>query len=127
MIIGGMGDGDDFLSDTYVMSAGCAGNLTLTETRGAFGDGDGTYLNNLDCRWLLKPSLGRANVMLFFSSLQVRSAAPPFPPPPPAPRPAAAPRRAPRLPTRPRSSLTPFPPPRAARRPQRPPSDVRRA
>jgi len=72
MIFGGMGTGDTLYSDMWTMQGGCTGNWTLTNSYGSFSDGDGTYLANLDCRFLLQPSVAHSQVMLFFSKFDIR-------------------------------------------------------
>ena len=72
LLLGGSGaEGDALLNDAWQMTAGCSGNMTLTAARGAFTDGAGYALNNLDCRWHMKPAVAHSNVLLFFSNLDI--------------------------------------------------------
>ena len=71
LLLNGAANGDGLLSDSWLMTAGCSGNMTLTSARGAFTDGEGYYLNNLDCRWVMSPDVANSNVLLFFSTLDI--------------------------------------------------------
>ena len=50
---------------------GCSGSLNLTASRGSFSDGDGNYLTNSDCRFVIRPTLERINILLVFSLLEL--------------------------------------------------------
>eukprot|EP00965_Chrysotila_dentata_P063353 2099858-Pleurochrysis_carterae.AAC.1 len=61
LILGGMGSDETLLRDAWAGTAGCSGNLTLSASRGRFSDGDGAYLANIDCRFVIRPSMEHAN------------------------------------------------------------------
>ena len=70
-ILGGAGPADAFLADMHVISTGCSGELTLASARGVFSDGDGKYRNNLDCRWVLAPTLPNTYVRVVITQLEL--------------------------------------------------------
>jgi len=71
ILLGGADSADSLLADVWKMDAGCSGDLSLTGSRGAFSDGDGSYRNNLDCRWTIAPTLANSVVMLFITELEL--------------------------------------------------------
>lgn len=68
-VLGGTGAGDALLTDAWLMSAGCSGELALSAARGVFSDGDGPYRNGLDCRWTITPALPHTNVRVTLTAL----------------------------------------------------------
>ena len=71
LLLGGVGADYEPLEDVYSMQAGCSGNLTLAEARGAFGDGDGEYFSSMDCKWIIAPAVANSNVRISFSMLDL--------------------------------------------------------
>ena len=68
-IIGGTASDDTLLTDAWLMSTGCSGDLTMTSSRGVFSDGDGAYRNGLDCRWKIEPAMANTNVRVVITQL----------------------------------------------------------
>lgn len=50
----------------------CSGNVTLTSTNGAFTDGPGNYLNNINCTWLLQ-SPGALFYRIAFTQISINN------------------------------------------------------
>lgn len=71
LMIGGLSSTISPLSDVHEMRAGCGGILTLRAARGSFGDGDGEYLSNLDCQWIITPDVANANVRISLSEIDI--------------------------------------------------------
>jgi len=57
-----------------VVSSGCSGTQTFTATSGNISDGSGgsNYGNNLDCKWLIKPT-GQGTITLSFVSFETEN------------------------------------------------------
>ena len=73
-VFGGIGASQAALGDMWVMAPSCSaagGVVTLTNARGTFSTGAGTYPDNAVCSWLLQPSKANSEVRLFFSRFDV--------------------------------------------------------
>lgn len=71
VVLGGISGTNSGLDDVWRLSSGCSGQLTLTAASGAFSDGDGDYVANLDCKWIITPSVSNANVRISFSMIDI--------------------------------------------------------